>query len=613
MRDGIASSPLLAKLGWYLLTILLGLLFPVVAFGQGVSVQVKVSSQEAYLGETLVCQIVVEGGKATKTPEFPRKAGLNIEFEGAQDASMNMTSQVNGRVTRKKTLRFIYQYKVTITSPTVRSIPSAKVSVNKKQYQSQEIPLKIRIPRETDDFKLRMNPQKASLFVGEPVVVTVRLYLKKNVKGFEFSAPKKSAFERHNPPIEKLSHTQAQKQGLVRLKIFDSEVLAQQENSKLGGQTYTVIRFEQILVPKKAGRLKFGPITIQLQAVVGQRKRDFFSDPFGSPDIVKKFVIPSNTLEFDVKGLAEAPITFNGLIGRCQIQAIADRQQVRVGDPIELTVRVKSEPPLGRIEMPDLSKQSWAKQFKISRPDSPALINNKWKTQKWVLRARNEKCRAIPPIILTYFDTAAGKYKNAKSTPLPLRVQASRKVTVSPGTKEEPTVEKQKLSGRTKGILHNYQDKSVLTSSGTHFGDSVSLWQLFIALGPLLIFALIRLNDWLAGNNYFRRVSAERAAAFQGACRLIEEVQQAELHQRAEKTSLAFRQYIGAISRRSSEAMSSNDAVAEISKFSTESAAHLREVLATCDGIRFGHLDSDSGSLSKGAELLTRIHKDMLK
>src|SRR5690606_11361595 len=125
------------------------------------------------------------------------------------------------------------------------------------------------------------------------------------------------------------------------------------------------------------------------------------------------------------------PGSFSGLVGRYAVEAKAEPRDVRVGDPITLTVTVRGDGPAEEIPTLDLAGQDgFGDQFKLTgeRPTTELLPDVKRFTT--MIRAREADVSAVPPIELTYFDARAGEYRTAASDAIPLRVQAAQRVAL---------------------------------------------------------------------------------------------------------------------------------------------------------------------------------------
>jgi hypothetical protein len=587
---------------------------PTWAWGQSVSIQVQVSTQDVFVGETFICQVVLQGAQAKAAPVFLKVSGLSVRYQGMQDASMTMSSNINGRISKRTTLKFVYQYQVTVERAGVGQLPPATVKLNGKAYKTRAVPLRVQLARETEDFKLRIQAAKRRLYVGEPVLLTVRWYLRKNVKSFDFKAPASKNYSLLAVPLSELSDQEKQRKKLLSAEILGHKVLAQQGAGTLDGKSYTVLRFEKVVIPRRAGLFSLGPLTVQLEAVVGQRKRDLFNNPFGSRDITKKYLIPSNLVNFEVLSLPPAPPTFTGLIGSCAVEATVSPSRVRVGDPMTLTLRVKSSAPVDRVVMPDLSKQKWASLFKISPVEATAKVSGLWKSQSWTIRAREASIKSIPAIEMTYFDSVKGRYLSAQSAAIPIVVESSPQVTVSDLDGDNGAVDtvKQALSVSTMGILHNYEDGFVLESHHFILSESFfSIWNL-IALVPLLAFFGLLLSSWLGQQSCFASSSKAKQRVLLEALIQLQSIEQGGPLRGADKISRVLRHTIAAIFDEPTMAVSSRDAVSLLSAHSKELASELGDYLQLCDSVQFGGLPVAGVDVAIGQGFLRQL-RELLK
>lgn len=570
---------------------------------QTVKVSTRVENQEVYLGEDIIAQVIVTGAKADDAPEFEKVSGLQIEYQGMRDFSQSMTQDINGRVTRTVTYQFVYQYKVSIKKKAVSAIPKATVKVAGKNYSTAPVSMTVKIPAETDEYKLRLQASKNTVFVGEPVTITARWYLRRNIKGFEFFLPETQSYEIFPATDETL------KKETLKAEILGEDTKIDRKSAVLDGTEFTVFEFQKVVVFNESGVQKFGPLTVQLKAIMGRRRsRDLFD--LGSRDILKKFRIPSNSLQFKVKALAPAPVDFTGLIGRPELEVSAEARRVRVGDPIKVTVRGRCDAPLARLKLPNLQSQDIAQRFKISKPESSGSIEGGWKVQRWTIRAKDSKLKAIPKVTLSYFDPRSGQYKRAESSEISLEVEESRAVELGDLNKADGSSKSYELEPSDLGISHNIVQLSALENQHSDWRSLLfSRWTAFAAL-PLVCYLLLRIGlffmtkPWLSPEK--KRLRELLREAEQGLAALNSQSSK-EL---AEGVGQILRTLIAKLAHFDVRSLSSDEAIQWLGQ-SEGNLNLLAPILQACDAAQFGGEDFALNQVQECREILTRVRSQL--
>jgi len=440
------------------------------AEGQQVSAAARIEKKELFLGESLVFQIHVQGDDKPGKPDLSTLTDFRVRELGGQTRNSESVTIINGRVSRVVRKGYVFSYRLTPTRAGQLAIPALQVAAGGRQLRTRPVEITVRQPAETEDFKLRLALSKAVCHVGEPVTLTVTWYLGKDVRGFQFLLPvlQEKTFRFHDPEMEIDSSKR-----YYRVTLGDGEVIAQKGQGTLEGRAYATLSFRKVLIPTRPGRYPIRPATAAFDALVGYRKSrdffdDFFSDDFfgrGRRGVYKRFVVPSNPLTLEVLALPTEgrPANFAGHVGRYQIEAAATPTVANVGDPITLTIRLSGPEFLRDVELPPLKDQpALARDFKIPEERASGKLDGKAKVFTQTIRARRATISEIPPIELPYFDTASGRYRVARTVPIPLAIRNTRVVTAGDAEGRELAPARSELAAWGKGIAHNYDDLSVL-------------------------------------------------------------------------------------------------------------------------------------------------------
>lgn len=459
-----------------------------------IQVIAAVEKNVTYVGESFIYQITV---KESNTPEEPQISGIDgftVTFLGGFDQSSQTITIINGKqsVTVKKS--YVFQYRVSPQRAGTLTIPSVMVKVDGRNYMTEPISISVRKPEEVEDYKLRIRLGSATCFVGEKMIVTVTWYLAKEAKGpIEFTIPlfNDTRFEVISPDVQ-----MDQSKEYVTLSIGNEQINAEYSSGRLGGKSYNTVFFKKILIPKKAGTMNIPAATISFQGVTQYRRvRDFWGREYDKAEY-GNVVIPSNTLSFTVKSLPEAgkPANYTGLIGNYSITASAAPLNVRVGDPITLTLTLKGTGYLEDAELPPLHElPELAEDFKIPRDIAPGEVKENEVVFIQTLRAVHDKVTEIPPIEIPYFNAKKNTYDYAVTKAIPISVEpATNELSVLDMEGKDPIELKREIEIWEEGIAHNYEGYDVLRNQASGLGSLLrNPFLLFLIIFPVIAYLVL--------------------------------------------------------------------------------------------------------------------------
>lgn len=454
----------------------------------------NVESRDVYVGESFLMQIAVDGSDKVEIPDMAAIDGFAIEYMGGSNNSSQSISIINGRVERNVQKGFVFTYKLTPQRAGRMTIPSIDVKVEGTTFRTSPINISVKRPEETEDFKLRIRLSRGTCFVGEPVLLTVTWYLRRDIQAFEFTAPVlyDESFSFDAPDV-KIDPSKK----YYRIPLAGREVIAEKGRGMLDGESYATLQFSIAVIPQRSGTFAIPEFIVACESGTGVRnRRDFFNDFFGDDVLgkwrgsLRKYVVPSNTLTLGVKELPTEgrPAAFAGHVGEFRVKMAAEPVEVNIGDPITLTVILEGPDYLGRVDLPSLAGQSeLAENFKIPDERAPGKIEGRRKIFTQTIRAKDDQVERIPPVSLVYFDTAKEQYLTAVSDPIPINVRKTRIVTAGDAEGIDSGDRGAPLEKWKAGIAYNYEGAEVIEPQD--FGlDSVlseTKVKLMLVLPPL--------------------------------------------------------------------------------------------------------------------------------
>ena len=484
---------------------------------QSISVRAAVKSREVYVGESFLFQIQVKESDAPSKPDLsPLSSNFFVEELGGQQNNSESITIINGQMERKVRRGYIFSYRLTPRRAGTLKIPSLSVKVEGAVFPTQSISIKALAPEETEDFKLRMSLSKQKAYVGESIALKITWFIGKNVDEFRFGVP----FLQDNPDFD-FDNPQVdidQSKKYFRIPVAGEEVIAQQGQGTLEGRRFTTVSFAKIVIPKRSGTFKLSEARVFCQVLEGyQRRKRGFSDDnffgFGRQRVYRRYVVPSNTLSLTVLDLPVQgrPPTFTGLVGKYRIVTSAVPTEVKVGDPITLTMRISGPVYLKTVPPPDLNQQEGlATRFKIPKEISSGKLEDDIKVFTQTIRARDETVTEIPPVELNYFNPENGRYEVASGEPIPLTVQRTQVITLADAEGIIGAPANTELETLMEGIAHNYEGLDVLEDQAFSLSTLLHSWSwLGVLFGPLVFyltgFFTVRRRDRLKADVSGRR------------------------------------------------------------------------------------------------------------
>ena len=409
-----------------------------------VSVHASVHPQRATLGEALTLSIEVRGAQNTPAP------ALNIDgFESRYLGPSTQVSISNGQVAAS------VQHRYSLLPLKSGQFTLGPFSVEHQGQQYHTDPLKVTIavaqpspspsgrpsspaqqrPQATgghNGLSLALSVPRPEVYLHERVPVTVKL----NIGAARVADVQYPQFSTDGFAIEPFSEPTRQRQ-------------------TLGDQTFTVLHFDTEVIPLRSGSLALGPASLQLNVLTRRRGGSPFSDPFFDRffqnDVFSTFsserrrlTLRSDSLTLSVQPLPEAgrPDNFSGAVGSFELDVTAVPQDLPVGDPITVQMRINGTGYLADAAAPTFVQ---ADGFRTYEPLA-GKTQGSTKSFEQVLIPQDQTLDAVPAVRFSYFDPQAHRYRTLESQPIALVVrppQTTTRKTVVTGHPDAPSARSQ--------------------------------------------------------------------------------------------------------------------------------------------------------------------------
>lgn len=422
----------------------------------------RATVSKSQVGKSEQFRLVFEANGPTKGFQAPDLSDFDVK--GGPFPS-EQTTIINGRMSVSVSYTFVLQPRDVGTF----TIGSAVAEVNGEKVKSN--PVRIEVvkdedrPRDPNDpysiasdaTFIRLSLSKKSVFVGEPVVVSYKLYFQYDIGNYEFEYPELSGFYK----------TELENDPQRQVEVVDG----------VRYNTVTVRRY--MLIPQKSGELAIDPLVMDAAVNVPTRQRDFFGRPvFRSVNIQIK--PPTRVLR--VKPLPNPPAQFTGAVGKFDMSFVVSDSVLGADEGVDLALKISGS---GNLTLFDLPKPEIPSYFETFDPQyeektkaNAAGIRGEI-SQKYLLISRYKGDYKIPPIEWTYFDPEEEVYKTLKT--------AERRLSVTTGVEvgegdPSPNTGSPVVSGKEPVQLLNRDILYIKPRSG--------IWQLDNRNGQNWIFLL---------------------------------------------------------------------------------------------------------------------------
>jgi hypothetical protein len=280
-----------------------------------------------------------------------------------------------------------------------------------------------------EDIFLRAYISKSNPYQGEQVIVTYKIYTA-NIPISDIEIEKLASFP-----------------GFWSTNLTGDRQQIEPVTEVINGKEYlSGVLYKAALFPQKSGRITISPkklnCTAQIRTQGSRRVRDpffdsFFDDPFFNNQYRNVRVeMESNPVVLDVKPLPVdmKPAGYGGAVGRFDISASVDEQELAVNDAVTLKLVISGSGNLELINTPDIS---WPPDFETYEPKISKNIRTSSsgvsgdRTFEFLAIPRSAGEFTIGPVELSYFDPGAGIYRKKTTDSFQIRVEKGNQPAAS--------------------------------------------------------------------------------------------------------------------------------------------------------------------------------------
>lgn len=451
------------------------------------------------VGEQAVLAIEVEGTTGAAAPEIAALDGFSVQYIGPATqfsiAGGSVAQSVTHRygITAARAGRFLIgPFEIAVGSETHRTEPIAvEVMAPTQAGQPGALPAR---QAGAPDLSLVLELPRREVFLHERVPVTLTLFIgATQIDQVQLPTLEGDAFS---------------------LEPFGNPV---QARATVGGRPYKTVRFDTTLVPLQAGTLTVGPAAERMAVLMRRQRGDPMLDRFFGADVfadARPHELRSNAETLTVKRLPDdgRPPDFSGAVGRFNFEVSAQPVEVRVNDPVTVTMRISGSGHLGGVAAPALEGPGLRTYPPQDVKAEGGLARREFEQ---VLIPTTTAVREIPAVRFAYFDPGAGAYRIVTRGPIPLTVRPGAATTAAPApTGEDRSAEDRSPERLGQDIVYIKDAPGRLRHAGPGVRWDVLLAFLLVPLAAHLgALAVARRRARLSGDpRYARFVAAGRAA-----------------------------------------------------------------------------------------------------
>jgi len=395
---------------------------------QDVRVEATVNAERIGVEDVLELTISISGGDAEGEPQLPRLDGFRVSGR----STSSQIQIVNGRMSSTRS----YIYQLLPQKEGAFEIGAVTVQVDGAAHTTRPIRVEVvggslapRRPRglgnpidpfegfggrarrdvqlKEDDVFVQTEVSKRSVFQGEELVVTYRLYSRYVPLGPEVA---------DDPPLTGFWVEEVDLGGEPKV-----------DRRTVEGKEYISFPLKQrVLFPTESGKLEIPPLTLStaFRLTSGDPFDAFFarsSNPItlrSQPVTIEVTPLPSSGRSAD----------FNGAVGKFELKAKVSQEEVEAGNPVTLTLSIGGKGNLRSVVAPDLPELKGFRAF-APKTDEKARAGGSGlegeKSWEYVLVPESPGIKEVGPWRFQYFDPETKKYVTASVGPLQMKVTGS--------------------------------------------------------------------------------------------------------------------------------------------------------------------------------------------
>ena len=453
------------------------------AYAKEIKVVISVDKTVVEAGSHFRMTIGVQGAFDTEVPQITPPENFILMYGPSVSTQ---TSIVNNVVAIFR--GFTYSFSPTETG--IFELGPATLEYKGKVYTSNSVKIEVvkRTPFEGD-----VDPDKER---SKRIDINKRIFVeletdKKEAYIYEQIVESFKLFFQKGLPIDDLDYVAASTKSFLAEKLGEERRYEEVRD----GILYNVIELRTALFPLVSGNIEIPPAKFNCNIIIRQQGyRNSIFDEFSGRG-GQKYPVERSTdsVKLKIKPLPESdkPDNFAGTVGRFTMDVLAKPTEVKVGDPITLSINIRGKGNIQTIGEPVLAPGD-EKDFKIYPAETDTTITDRGdgikgeKLFSKVVEPQHEDIDMIPAISFSYFDPELEKYMTITHNPIPIVVEHSEVEIPIRFSLEDAEKVKGQVKILTKDILPIMSDLYSFKNQGFAIYNR-PLFLAFIFLTPILV------------------------------------------------------------------------------------------------------------------------------
>ncbi len=475
--------------------LLLALVAPMLLFAQKANLTAKVDKTTVSTSDYIVLQVTAQGGEI-KSYSPPAFENFKI-LQNYRNSGSNI-SIVNGKMTSSTTYTWVYYlqpnsagtHTIEVASANIDgnamttkeisitasqgSSTQANTGTNNSSNNNQGNSNQVNVPaptNTTEEIFIKAYADKTSVYVGEQVNVTYKLYTR--VPIYEYGVSSDASFN-----------------GFLKNEVNLGQPKTQQET--INGQRYnTAIIKQTILFAQFSGTYESTPLEVDM--IVEVRKP---WGNFGYYSDYEKTSIKSTSLSFEIQALPEAgkPGNFSGAVGEYQIDVDMPEGILETDEEFTLRTTISGKGNIHLFEPPEIELP---RDFEVYAPEMTENLSKNFsgysgsKVYEYLVVPRQPGTYDVPAISFSYFNPKEESYVEVKSDPFEIIVEGEPSTVATSSSSSGANID---VIDEDIRFIHSY--KTLKTERKFLFGSKLGYALYSTPLFALLIlFAVRRRRD----------------------------------------------------------------------------------------------------------------------
>jgi hypothetical protein len=470
-----------------------------------------------HVGVPFLLDLLIEGFDEAPPPEVPKLAIANaqVTFVAVEPSVQRGMQIINGRRTDFTKVTWVMRWSIEPGKEGRLRIPSVTVVQGSKRATAQAGETEVDTIPNTDSMKLSLALPERPIFVGETVPVTLTwLFRSAPADAPKWAVPLLAidAFTVSAPPPK-------DPRKALKFQAGSKELAVSYEVDKVdhSGAAYNRLVATFFLAPRRPGKLDVPASSVVAALQTG--RADFFGN---APSRLFRAVDAPRVLEVKPLPETDKPNNFAGAVGdQFSIDVTTSRSVVKLGEPVELAIRIKSNQRLDTLALGRLDGEGGLPKDKFVVPGEQATgeLSEDGRTKTFKVTAQvTGPATEVPALAFSYFDPVKSAYQTIRSEPIALSVAGGSIVSAGDVVSASPRPGKPGAKPAAGGAEFEgaLVDAELALSTAGHEDDrpisGEALW-LIVGLLYAIPLALLLARSWQLRTQGQRDEAAEVRAA----------------------------------------------------------------------------------------------------